>query len=323
MPLFPRPSPGPFDVPLLAPGPQTNWIGVTVAPNKEYIGLSDGSIPFDFLRPDGPQKNQAARLLQKQDFAGAMRLLQVAVQQDTNDAEALISLENARIRNGREHCATFIVATTIIEDTGEGVNIGRDNLQGAFIVQKENNASANPVKICLDIANFGNDPSSAPLVARQIVNAAKMNKDIKGVMGWPALFNSAFSEEAISILDAANIPIVSPSGYDNLQFAHNVFHVAPSNQEQGERAALYAEEELHQSKAALVVDPFDTYSRSLAEGFKLRFEHDGKNIVALAHFTAGDTSEETFAQILSQVLQAHPDFIYFSGNAVDGRTLLT
>jgi len=40
----------------------------------------------------------------------------------------------------------------LIEDSGEGVNVGRDNLQGAYIVQKDNN-DRDPDKICLDDIN--------------------------------------------------------------------------------------------------------------------------------------------------------------------------
>jgi ABC-type branched-subunit amino acid transport system substrate-binding protein len=324
--VVPQITYNPFTLALseLQPDAHSRWIGVTVEPDKEFVGLSDGSIPFDYLRPDGTLKIRASDQLRRGDLAGARATLEQAVQSDVNDAEAMIYLQNVLIRQSSKPCIVFVVATRIIEDTSEGVNTGRDNLQGAYIAQQEYNITHADSPMCVYVANIGSNSGYEQTVIQQLINAAKMsNSAIKGLIGWPGLLDSANSLLAVHMLEKAHLPIVSPDSYDEIQFASNVFHVAASTQNQGRQAALYAEHILHNTRAAIIADPSDSYSRCLAEGFLQKFEGDGNQIVAIETYSTGRTSAQMLALELQDALAAHPDFIYFTGGVVEGSVLLT
>src|SRR5947209_20339705 len=80
-------------------GSKNNGIYVTKVGN-EYIGISDGSFAFDTSnRIDGALKTQAAQSFQKGDLVSAVSQWKTALAQESNDAEALIYLENYHIMN--------------------------------------------------------------------------------------------------------------------------------------------------------------------------------------------------------------------------------
>ena len=182
-------------------------IGVTKAPDGEYIGISDGTFAFDTNRPDGQFKTQAADKLKAGDASGAESLWQSGLAADTNDAEAFIYLEDQRVLASGNPYITLVVGTFI---TGEAVDLGRYDLQGAYIAQREFNNGhklSNNLQLRLLIANSGNVATYATSVAQHIVQAAEVDHTIVGVMGWPY---SSHTFEALGVLAKAHIPIVSP-----------------------------------------------------------------------------------------------------------------
>src|SRR5260370_1407732 len=237
-------------------------IGVTKAADGEYIGISDGTFAFDTNRPDGNLKRQAADRLKAGDISGAESLWQSGLQQDTSDAEALIYLENQRVLNSGNPHITLVAGTMI---TGDNIGVGRDDLQGAYVAQKEFNDGfklPNNVQVILLVASSGNVATYATTVAQQIVQAAQQDPTIGGVMGWP------FSSRAINVvkvLAAAHIPMVSQTASSDLltQVSPDFFRVAPSNNGQAIAGAKYAEQMLHPKNVALFVAPSDAYSSSL------------------------------------------------------------
>ena len=132
-------------------------IGVEKAPDGEYIGLSDGTFAFDTDRADGATKQQGATKLRGGDVGTALSLWHEALARDTNDAEALIYLEDQRVISSNSPYVTLVVGTM---DTGTYVSLGRDDLQGAYVAQKEyNDQQKLPGKyqVRLLIASTGND----------------------------------------------------------------------------------------------------------------------------------------------------------------------
>ncbi len=296
-----------------------NGIGVTKI-GSDSIGISDGSSVFDTTRSDGLLKEQAADRLKQNNGDGVIAALSSALEQEPNDGEAHIYLENQRIISSGSPYITLVVGTMLSSDN---VGVGRDDLQGAYIAQKEFNDGAklsSGFKVRVVIANSGSQATYATMVAQQIVQLAQADKTFVGVMGWPF---SSRSINAIRILSTAHIPMVSQtSSSDELtNMSHYFFRVAPSNKIQGVSGAKYAEQTLHASSAALFVDPADSYSQSLANDFVTQFEHDGKRIVVREVYTVGKTSN--FATLLQDALQHNPGILYFSGYAADISTLLT
>ncbi|GAC1359177.1 MAG: hypothetical protein NVSMB38_42700 [Ktedonobacteraceae bacterium] len=299
----------------------SNGIGVTKLGNDE-IGVSDGSFIFDTARPDGTLKRQAANQLKQKsgDTSGVIAALSSALEQEPHDAEAHIYLEDQRVISSGSPYVTLVIGTMLSDDT---IGIGRDDLQGAYIAQKEFNDGSKlsgDFKVRLLIANSGSKAAYASNVAKQIVQLAMSDKTFVGVMGWPF---SSHSVDAIRVLSAAHIPMVSQtsSSDDLTHISPYFFRVAPSNNIQGVSGAKYAEQTLHASSAALFVDPADTYSQSLAKDFRTQFEGDRKKIVVTEEYTVGKTSN--FSALLQDALKYNPTIIYFSGYAADISTLLT
>ncbi len=296
-------------------------IGVTRI-GIDAIGISNGTYIFDTSRSDATLKQQAADKLKQNasDAGGVIATLSSAIEQEPNDAEAHIYLEDQRVLSSGGPYITLVVGTMLSSDN---IGVGRDDLQGAYVAQKEFNDGsklANGYKVRLLIANSGSKATYATNVANQIVQLAKSDKTFVGVMGWPF---SSRSVDAVSVLGMAHIPMVSQtSSSDQLTaISRYFFRVAPSNKIQGVSGAKYAEQTLHATSAALFVDPTDTYSQSLANDFRTQFESDGKKIVVNEQYTVGKTSN--FSTLLQDALKYNPGIIYFSGYAADISTLLT
>ncbi|WP_277988993.1 protein kinase domain-containing protein [Ktedonosporobacter rubrisoli] len=301
-----------------AAGGANNGIGVTKVGN-DYIGISDGSFSFDTNRADGSLKLQAAQSFKKGDISSAVSLWHQAVAEDSNDAEALIYLENQHIA-AFPHI-TIVVGTMLSGDSGS-VGTGRDNLQGAYVAQKEfNDGSKLPggLKVRLLIASSGSQTDYVKQVAEQVVHLAQSDPTFVGVMGWPY---SSRSVEALSLLGAAHIPMVSQtSSSDELSgVSPYFFRVVPSNTIQGIQGAKYAELSLHAKKVAVFVDIKDPYSQSLAQDFTRQFQKDGNTVVATEQYTIGKTDQ--LPALLQDALSHSPDLIYFSGYASDVSPLL-
>ena len=322
--LLSQRSPGPSGATATAGAsptapPSGNPISVTQV-NGESIGISDGSFVFDTNRKDGTLKVQAGERFRQGDKAAAVSLWNTAVAQDTNDAEALIYLEDQRVMN-LPHI-TLLVATALSGDS-DTVGVGRDDLQGAYIAQKEFNDGAKlpgGIKVRLLIASAGSQDSYATPVAQQIVRLAQSDKTFEGVMGWPY---STYSYNAIQVLTSAHIPMVSQTASSDALtgISPYFFRVAPTNQSQGIAGAKYAEQTLHAKNVALFVDNTDLYSQNLAQDFSHQFTADGGTIVATEAYTIG--KPDTLKGTLQDALSYQPDLIYFSGYASDVGVVLT
>ncbi|MBV9688336.1 MAG: ABC transporter substrate-binding protein [Ktedonobacteraceae bacterium] len=175
---------------------------------------------------------------------------------------------------------------------------------------------------------MGSNPSYADtVVAQQIVNVAG-HFAVKGVMGWPGL---TASSQAVSILNQANIPIVSPARYNTLDTAPNLFHSIPSNETEGMLDATYAEQNLHAHTILVSYTLGDSSSLGLESGFMQQLKQDGVSDVLATPIAYASCTEQNatmncednlFTPLLEKAMQVHPDLIVFTGNASDGNILL-
>ena len=310
------------DLAIMSP-PSANGIGVTKASNGEYIGISNGTFAFDTTpdrtRIDSAMKCQAASQFRAGNSQDAQKSWDAVHQEDTSDAEALIYLENLRLLASGQPHVTLVVATTL---TGPTLNLGRDNLQGAYIAQKEFNEGSklpNGLKVFLLIANFGSNPKGATTVAKQIVRAAQADKTIVGVMGLPL---SSYVPDAISILQQAKLPLVSPTASsDELTgISPFFFRIVAPNKTQARVAAQYAIHTLHTQTMALFYDPRDSFSNNLASDIKGNFTVSGDIKIVEEKYTIGHP--ETLSTLLTDAIKHHSDLIYFAGYVADMNVLL-
>ncbi len=302
--------------------PIVKGIGATKLADGEYIGVSNGGVAFDTSRPDGPLKQQAAAALRAGNASQAQALWQQALKKESNDAEALIYLEDQRVLASGTFHVTLVVATMA---SGANVGVGRDDLQGAYVAQKNfnDNALLGGIGVVLLIANGSSENANAPVVAQQIVQAAQADPSIIGVMGWPF---SAFVSQSVDIFKAAKIPVVSQTASSDLLTGVSpyFFRVCPTNKVQGIAGAKYAAQNLHAKNVIVFSDSLDPYSSSLANDFTAQFQADGNTVLTTEHYTVGQASTITSAlqDALSHTNPA-PDALYFSGYASDISTLLT
>src|SRR5947208_2342782 len=309
-----------------ATGLPANGIGAFKAPDGEYIGISDGTIAFAVSGPGGTYKSQAADKLKAGDAISAESLWQSALGSDSGDAESLIYLEDQRVLNAHNTSGTpyiTIVVGTML--TGDNASVGHDDLQGAYVIQKEFNDGrklTGGTLVRLLVASSGNQTAYATTVAQQIVNLANHDSTFAGVMGWPF---SSRAQAAVNVLTRAHIPMVSQTASsDSLSgISPYFFRVAPPNKTQGVIGATYAEQSLHAKTAVLFVDPADPYSQSLANDFSSKFTADGNQIVKTEEYTVGQKGQGALLQLLQDAESKNPDMIYFSGYAADISTLLT
>src|SRR5579859_3770094 len=130
----------------------------STSPDREPIGLSEGTTIFDLQRPN-PQEVQD-KLQGAQDWVdnpqGVVLSLQNALNIDQTDAEAQIYLENWKVLASKHPHLTFVVGVNFASSP---TGASRDVLQGAFTAQKEcnnhNNQDNSRTQIILMIANIG------------------------------------------------------------------------------------------------------------------------------------------------------------------------
>jgi eukaryotic-like serine/threonine-protein kinase len=303
-----------------------NGIGAIKAPDGEMIGISDGSVAFAVNGPGGTYKLQAAAKFQAGDAISAQSLWQAAVNADSGDAESLIYLEDQSVLNAHATSntpyITLVIGTML---TGNNASVGHDDLQGAYIAQKEFNDGAKltgGTLVRLLIANSGDQTSYTTTVSQQVKQLVQSDHTVVGVMGWPF---SSRAQAAVTPLTQAHIPMVSQtaSGDSLTGISPYFFRVAPPNKTQAIIGAKYSEQVLKAKKIVIFVDPADSYSQSLANFFSSQFTADGNTVLKTEDYTVGSAGHAALPQKLQDAESQNPDMIYFSGYAADVSILLT
>ncbi|GAC1463453.1 MAG: hypothetical protein NVS2B12_24090 [Ktedonobacteraceae bacterium] len=313
-----------------APGVATAPATTAAAPisvskiGNEYIGISDGTFAFDTTLADGDLKTRAAQLLKQNngDTNAVVSLLNQATARSSNDAEALIYLEDLRVVNSGSKYVTLVIGTMLSGDSSL-ISVGRDNLQGAYVAQKEFNDASKlygGTQVRLLIANSGSQAAYVQNVTQQVIALAQTDKTFVGVIGWP-YSSRALSE--VKALGGAHIPMVSQTASSDAltNASPYFFRVVPSNKAQGIQGAKYAQQSLHAQRVALFYDQQDSYSQSLAQDFKQSFTAGGGQIVVEENYTVKKPGSLPTA--VSDALAHNPDLLYFSGYADDVSTLLS
>ena len=124
---------------------------------------------------------------------------------NSNDAEALIYQEDLDVVNSGSPYVTIVVGTML---SGSNITVGRDDLQGAYVAQKEFNDGSKlhgGVQVRLLIANAGSKTDYVSNVTQQIAQLAQADKTFAGVMGWP------FSSYTVSAINTTVLSAHSSS----------------------------------------------------------------------------------------------------------------
>jgi branched-chain amino acid transport system substrate-binding protein len=187
-------------------------------------------------------------------------------------------------------------------------NAGRATTESANLAVKEvNDAGGLEVAgvkytIKLVVSNDENNPEHAVDVARQLL----FQENVVVLIG-PQFSNNAIP--VASVAETARVPMISPLSTNPETTANKpfVFRVGFLDDAQGQALALFAEQELKASKAAILYDIASAYNRGMAETFQRQFETQGGTIVALETYTTGATD---FRAALERIKAAQPDVLF-------------
>ncbi|MBV9688099.1 MAG: ABC transporter substrate-binding protein [Ktedonobacteraceae bacterium] len=294
-------NPGPQPITTLPPLP--NGLGVVIAPNGENVGVNDGAFPpFDIGRADSDLKRQAVQALRDGNAQEAIALWSQGLEKDTNDAEALIYIENQKAVAFNH--VTLIVGLDFQQPFPD--TAAQSTLQGAYIAQKEFNDSHN-IKLRLLIANTGGELDYIRPVAQQIGHIASQDPSVVGILGWQT---SARTENVLDSLrkTGTHIPIVSQKATASklTGVSPYFFRIVPSNEVQAPVAAKMANM-LQATQVVVFVDPNNLYSQDLAQDFKQQFTATNHRILPDENFTSGKTTAASFSKSLRTALKNTPD----------------
>jgi ABC-type branched-subunit amino acid transport system substrate-binding protein len=280
-------------------------LGEFNASNGERLGVNDGSSAPFLLGPDGQLKQQAFAALKQGHASQAVSLWRAALHITNNDAEAWIYLENQSVLLSGLPYITLVVGTDLFESSGSGLSV----LQGVYVAQHEFNTGNHGFRIRILIANSGTDTTNVSVITQQIVNIAKHDKTVVGVVSW---LTSNENIIAVPNLAKAHIPMIAPDAASDLLTNVSPYFlriIAPSKV-QGKQSALFVEHTLHVKKVVIFVDNSDPYSQNAAQNFEDQFSKDGNTILKIEPFITDKTSN--IKSLIQDALGTKPDLLFFT-----------
>lgn len=292
---------------------------------KKGIGMSDGRFVFDTYegRSDVDLKQQAAHAIQQGDMSSAVNFLTKAVSADPTDGEAQIYNENLHIMQSGVPYVTIVLGLAVDSSVVDFL-LGRTELQGAFLAQREINSGKllpHGLQLRLLIDNSGANDADVATVAQFIANrVAKVgNLDhIIAVVGWP------FSSQTINARDivaSVHLPLVSETA-SSMKLSGSspyFFRVNPPDNLQGNTLGKFAVQQLQAETILVMRDPTDPYSVSLANAFTESVR--GLNVRAISNdadnFSEGTTTVAEYQNFLTGARTKKVDTIFLAGLDVD------
>ena len=315
-------SPHPFAttaMPTTTPNNQVQTV------QQQDIGLSDGEFSFDTPRLDSSYKTEGARYLASGDLAHARSAFLTAISVDPSDAEAAIYAEDLQVSLSQAPFVTIVVGTAFgLNANPVDVAAARSELEGVYLAQQHINSGhslPDGVRVRVMILNSGLSVSGATTAANVLLQ--ELNKGnaehVVGIIGWP---ESAQTERALSLLKPSGIPLVSPTGSDSsmTNSEASLFRLVPLDTVQAQDLADVAVEQMGAIRVAVLFDPGDQLSNSMASSFISRLT-SYEATTAVREYSIRYTSDAgtNFASIAEQaVLHDQANVIYLSTGAQGG-----
>ncbi|MGL5795428.1 MAG: ABC transporter substrate-binding protein, partial [Waterburya sp.] len=227
-----------------------------------------------------PEKQAAVKAIATGDYPQAISQLEQSLAQQSNDPEALIYLNNARIAD--EKAYNLAVPVPI----GTEITTAQEILRGVAQAQTEINQQGgiNDIPIKITIANDDNDPETA----KQIAESLAKHQEILGVIGH---FASDVTLAVAPIYEQNGLVAISATSTSvSLSDAGDyIFRTVPSDRFTSNALAEYTLNQLHQRQVALIYNSQSAYSQSLRDTFTTDLVSDGGEIVFEA-----DLSQKNF-----------------------------
>ena len=236
---------------------------------QDLISLGEKSL---FLSGNSLKKKEGTVAFKSRNYQKAIANFELSLKQNRNDPEALIYLNNARIKNKNYY--TIGVSVPI----GESPTVARELLRGVAHAQQEINQAGgiNGVPLRVMIADDQNNKETAKSVAKYFVEEQK----ILGVVGH---FSSSVSIAAGHIYEAEELVTISPTS-TSVKLSNTgdyFFRTVPSDRLAGRSLAEYVIEQLYQTRAVIFFNSESDYSTSLKDEFTTALYEDGGDVVSV------------------------------------------
>jgi len=193
---------------------------------------------------------------------------------------------------------------------------GAPSIRGARLAEEEIDEAGGvmirgrPYRLRVVVREYESRPDAASSAARGL-----LNQDSVHALVGPQL--SAHAIPVSVIAEDARVPMISPMSTSPETTAGKrfVFRLASLDHAQAEAVARFARDSLHLTRAAVLFDQADTYSRDLASHFQVAFEEAGGDIVSVEDYTT-DAADD-FSEQLSRIAEADPDALYLPNRALE------
>lgn len=214
-------------------------------------------------------RDRGIRAFQAGNWAEAVKFFEKGVFSNRNDPEVQIYLNNARARLAG---SPFVIAAVVPVDNRQAS--AEEMLRGVADAQTRfnDNGGIGGRLVEIVIANDGNDPDRAAVVAQKIAS----NSDVLGVIGHNS---SDSSQKGLAEYEKAGLATISPTSTSTSLVSQVFFRTVPSDRISGEALARYAKSALEISRVAVFYNPNSSYSKSLQEAFETNFESLGGKVV--------------------------------------------
>jgi len=197
------------------------------------------------------------------------------------------------------------------ELSGNVASYGQSSVDGIELAIKQINEAGGVDGKKIKLIKYDNksEPAEATTLANKLITQDK----VIAIIG-PATSGSFKAE--IPVAEKHKVPVISGSAtaddvtVDDSGLKEYAFRICFNDSYQGTAMANYAIEKLGKSKAVIIMDSSNDYSKGLAESFIKTFEAAGGTIVAQESYVAKDTE---FSPILTSIRDKDFDVIYLPG----------
>ncbi|MBD1910904.1 MULTISPECIES: ABC transporter substrate-binding protein [unclassified Leptolyngbya] len=257
------------------------------APDAPDQGTSPGtdtpiaqrlSLGQQVLFPQGASEDKTAAVaaIANQNYSEAVRLLEASLQQNSNDPEALIYLNNARIGDG----PSYTIAVSV--PAGTVTNVALEILRGVAQAQNQVNQAGgiNGTPLRVLIASDDDDLDTVKTVARSLVDDSK----VLAVIGH---FSSNASLAAAPIYNEGKLVMISPTS-TSIQLSgqgNYIFRTVPSDRFTATALSRHLMNTGQQRNVVVFFNGQSDYSISLKNEFSTAFATDGGQILSEVDIT--------------------------------------
>src|ERR1043165_2496128 len=223
-------------------------------------------------------------------------------------AAATFALMATTARAGDETIKVGHYAST----TGKEATFGLSTDNGVKLAVKEINAAGGLKGKKIELITYddkGESKEAGTAVTRLITN-----DKVTAVLGEVA---SSLSLAGGAVCQQYGVPMISPSSTNPRATAGRdmVFRVCFTDDQQGYALAKFARENLKLTKAAILYDQTQAYSKGLRDYFDKDFKEMGGTIVAEQSYSGGD---QDFSAQLTTIKAKNPEIVFVPGYYTDG-----